>query len=196
MEKLQKEKFSLENHLVNFKLKYAEISSSFMEADDERVMLRKKNEDFYEKLKVKDEIIKNLLSDRDNIRNAYLSSSNINKNETFQNSNMNINNVSLTQRSICENVGNRTSSNDVNKPNMQKINKDKMSKKFNNLFIDNNDKSILSKNSQQLGNVKALFDLDKNYLAEQEKIAVVNSKKKPSTGFMGSLKNIFSSEKK
>lgn len=59
---------ALENQLVMYKLKYAELSSKVMELEDEKEVLRKRNDDSVEKIKLKDEIIKNLISERDSLK--------------------------------------------------------------------------------------------------------------------------------
>lgn len=71
LDKLQKEKTNLESQLVVYKLKYAENSSKIMELEDEKDMLKKRSDNFNEKVKAKDEIIKNLIQERDNVKSFY-----------------------------------------------------------------------------------------------------------------------------
>lgn len=68
VDKLTKEKTSLENQLVLYKFKFAEQSSKIMEIEDEKESYKKKYENYFEKVKLKDEIIKNLISERDNLK--------------------------------------------------------------------------------------------------------------------------------
>jgi len=173
-EKLQKEKSAIENQLVIYKLKYAESSSSLMEAEDNRLILKKKNEDHLEKLKVKDEIIKNLVSERDNIREAYFSASMTNRNETFQNyqsSIANKNNVSVTQRNpsdsnFSNNHYHTAAGNKVSLALLQK--KDKQIRKMTNSIVENNNnKSILSRNNEGLEN-KNIFEYEKTLISSSE----------------------------
>lgn len=171
-EKLQKEKAAMESQLVIYKLKYAESSSNLMEAEDNRLILKKKNEDILEKLKIKDEIIKNLVSERDNIREVYFSSSNTIRTETFHNyqiSNTNTNNISMTQRNPSDsniNNGNyhTAAGNKISITQLQ--NKDKQMRKMTNTIMENNgNKSILSRNTENLEN-RNIFEMEKSSITE------------------------------
>lgn len=67
-EKLQKEKASLESHLVAYKLKYAENSSKILELEDEKDNLNKKIDGLNDRMKNKEDIIKNLINERDSLK--------------------------------------------------------------------------------------------------------------------------------
>jgi hypothetical protein len=231
-EKLQKEKSAMESQLVIYKLKYAESSSSLMEAEDNRLILKKKNEDILEKLKVKDEIIKNIVNERDNIREAYLTNSNINRSETFHNyqsSNSNTNNISMTQRNPLDSNNNNgnyhtAAGNKISITQLQ--NKDKQMRKMTNPILENNgNRSILSRNAENLEN-RNIFDLEKsssinednnnhfnnnnkqhnkdyNFILgignSNENLSVktnANNTARKSGGIMGSIKNLFGDKSK
>lgn len=222
-DKLQKEKASMESQLVIYKLKYAESSSSFMEAEDNRIILKKKNEDLIEKLKMKDEIIKNLVGERDNIRETYLNTSITNRTETFQNyqnSNLNTNNISMTQRNPSDLSYNNYNTTGTNKISILQLqNKDKHMRKMTNTILENNNnKSILSKNTEYLDN-RNIFDLEKSSITEEnnkqldkdniniirigignEKLSIKNNNisnnTRKSGGIMGSIKNLFGDKNK
>lgn len=182
IDKIQKEKSTLEGQLVIYKLKYAECSSSLMDSDDQRTLLKKKNEDLIEKIKVKDEIIKNLVSERDEIRTAYYNCSLTNRSETiqnFQSSYLNTNNASMTQRNLNTNEYSFKNSDINNNPNLNSLtshkepslislaqiqNKDKQLRRMTTTSVleTKNNKSILSRNIDHFEN-KNLFDVEKSY---------------------------------
>jgi len=215
----------MESQLVIYKLKYAESSSSLMESDDTKSILKKKNEDLMEKIKYKDEIIKSLVNERDSIREAYFNCSVTNRNETLQNqqsSNFNINSNFMTYRNPSEgNFGNNNTTGTSRFSLNQLQNKDRQIRKITNSILENNnDKSILTKNNDNF-NSKIIFDLNKSSIEENNKNNNVNdnqiykdcnrivgigigndnlnihkSNSKKSLGIVGSLKNLFSDKSK
>jgi len=168
---LQKEQAALESQLVIYKLKYAETSSSLIEAEDNREILKQKNKDLMENLKMKDKIIKNLLGERDEIREAYFSLSSTNRNENFlnyQSSNLNTNNICISQRNSSEasyTICHSIAGNKMSLAQMQ--NKEKQLRKINTSILDNNcNKSILSKNNKN-NNVNSIFDIEKSFTTDE-----------------------------
>ena len=221
-EKLQKEKAAMESQLVIYKLKYAESSSSLMESEDNRLILKKKNEDLVEKLKIKDEIIKNLVSERDNIREVHFSTSITNRTgilQNYQSSNLNTNNISMTQRNSSDSNYSNYNTAGANKISITQLqNKDKQLRKMTNTNLgDNSNKSILSRNTDSLDN-RNIFDLEKSSINEDNnkqqnrdynyigigncnenlsiKTNYINNNTRKSGSFMGSIKNIFGNKNK
>jgi hypothetical protein len=68
IEKLSKENLQLESKLVMYKLKFAEQSSKLLGYEENYLLLKKKIDTLNETLKMKEEIIKNIISERDNLK--------------------------------------------------------------------------------------------------------------------------------
>jgi len=77
---LTKEKNAIESQLVIIKIKYAELSSCFGELQDEKTNLQRKNEEFNQKLILKEEVISHLINEKEKLKTVNSTSSSANSN--------------------------------------------------------------------------------------------------------------------
>jgi len=202
--------------LVIIKLKYAEISSSFGELQDENNVLSRKVEELNQKLILKEDVISHLISEKEKFHITPSSNSNPTKkeelrkiyvtNETPVKLNPNPNGIAYTQRNSFTdmninkntNIDYSTYENLANEKIIKKIqynfDESQYSKRTNyNTTVGN--EYIDSENAGGISNTDVYNKTEHQQRLENYKMIQKNQKTK-SIGFIGSIKNFFANDKK
>jgi len=162
---LTKEKNALESQLVIIKLKYAEVSSSFGELQDEKSTLLRKVEELGHKLILKEEVISHLLNEKEKdqttVNSASSSVSNLNcknsNNNNLATTNYNSNHVIMRELKTTNNIKNPNQQQHANygtnnNNNFDNVINNTISNNINNNF-NSNAGSFTQRNSINKSNI-------------------------------------------